>query len=539
MENRKTDDAVVIRLSGRIDSNNAGQMEQEARAKLAQAKLAGSGTAPVVLDLEQLDYISSAGLRVILRLKKTGRELRITNVNSDVYEILEMTGFTEMLPVEKAYRVVSVEGCEIVGEGYNGTVYRIDRDNVVKVYKNADALSKIQHEREVARLALILGVPTAISYDVVRVGDSYGSVFELLDARSFAKILAEEPEKLDWCVERSVELLKKIHSIEVPAGKLPSAKEANLKTVRRIREALPVEQGEKLERMMEGIPESNRMLHGDFHTKNIVLAGDEVLLIDMDTLSVGHPIFELAQMYNSYVGFSEYDPRIVLEFQGYSPEIANAFWRQSLRAYLGTEDEKTVTAVEDQVRIVSYSELIEWKTRHSRPADEVDHATLALWTRELSELLTRVDSLAFDPVQTARTAGEELEIEADVENLPRVAAFVESCLEAADCAVKARMQIGLAVEEIFVNIAHYAYTPGTGSAIVRVELSDDPAAVTITFADRGVPYDPLARTDPDVALPAGEREIGGLGIFLTKKLMDDVSYEYRDGENILTLKKNL
>ena len=137
-----------IPLRGRIDSNNAAEAEQEIRTRLG-----GDAFSPV-LDASELEYISSAGLRVILRLKKQYPELRIAEVSSQVYEILETTGFTEMMPVEKAYRVVSVEGCEVVGEGFNGKVYRIDRDNVVKVYKNADALADIQHEREVARLAL-------------------------------------------------------------------------------------------------------------------------------------------------------------------------------------------------------------------------------------------------------------------------------------------------------------------------------------------------------------------------------------------------
>ena len=105
--------------------------------------------------------------------------------------------------------------------------------------------------------------------------------------------------------------------------------------------------------------------------------------------------------------------------------------------------------------------------------------------------------------------------------------------------MKAQMQISVAVEEIFVNIANYAYKPDKGKAIVRVEVTDKPVAVAITFVDHGVPYDPLAKVDPDVTLAAHEREIGGLGIFMTKKIMDDVAYEYRDGQNILTLKKNL
>ncbi|MBR6427505.1 MAG: anti-sigma factor antagonist, partial [Clostridia bacterium] len=183
-----------IELKGRIDSNNAKQIEDDIFSCLPGAD------GEVVLDAEKLEYISSAGLRVILHIKKTARDIRIINVNSDIYEILEMTGFTEILTVEKSYRTVSIDGCEEIGRGANGTIYRIDSDNVVKVYNNPEALADIQHEREVAKLALILGIPTAISYDVVRVGNSYGSVFELLNARSFSQIIASEPDKLDWCV---------------------------------------------------------------------------------------------------------------------------------------------------------------------------------------------------------------------------------------------------------------------------------------------------------------------------------------------------
>ena len=186
------DNTVMIRLSGRIDSANSAEIENDILKQLE-----GKMDTAVTLDVEELEYISSAGLRVILRVKKTWPDVRVINASPEVYEILETTCFTEMMTVEKAYKVISVEGCEVIGEGFNGKVYRVDKDNVVKVYKNADALADIQHEREVARLALILGVPTAISYDVVKVGDSYGSVFELLNARSFAKILADEPERME------------------------------------------------------------------------------------------------------------------------------------------------------------------------------------------------------------------------------------------------------------------------------------------------------------------------------------------------------
>lgn len=134
---------------------------------------------------------------------------------------------------------------------------------------------------------------------------------------------------------------------------------------------------------------------------------------------------------------------------------------------------------------------------------------------------------------------KELDITAVLENLDTVLQFVDTHLEQADCSPKIQMQIDLAVEEIFVNIANYAYHPETGPATVRVEVRPDGSAVTITFIDHGVPFDPLAKEDPDVTLPSEQRKVGGLGVFLVKQNMDDIQYEYLNGSNILTLKKEL
>ena len=134
---------------------------------------------------------------------------------------------------------------------------------------------------------------------------------------------------------------------------------------------------------------------------------------------------------------------------------------------------------------------------------------------------------------------KELDITAVLENLDTVLQFVDTHLEQAECSPKIQMQIDVAVEEIFVNIANYAYHPETGPATVRVEVRPDGSAVTITFIDHGVPFDPLAKADPDVTLPSEQRKVGGLGVFLVKQNMDDIQYEYLNGSNILTLKKEL
>ena len=133
----------------------------------------------------------------------------------------------------------------------------------------------------------------------------------------------------------------------------------------------------------------------------------------------------------------------------------------------------------------------------------------------------------------------ELTIAATVENIDAVTDFVNEQLEALDCSMKVQMQIDIAIDELFGNIAHYAYNPEIGQATVRVEVSQDPLAVVITFIDKGVPYDPLTKADPDTTLSVEERDIGGLGIYMVKKSMDEITYEYKDGQNILAIKKNL
>ena len=134
---------------------------------------------------------------------------------------------------------------------------------------------------------------------------------------------------------------------------------------------------------------------------------------------------------------------------------------------------------------------------------------------------------------------KELTITATVENIETVTAFVDEQLEALDCPMKAQMQIDIAIDELFGNIAHYAYNPNVGEATVRVEVQEEPLSVIITFIDGGVPYDPLAEADPDTTLSAEERSIGGLGIFMVKRSMDEITYRYENGSNILSIRKNL
>lgn len=523
------DDVMQISLSGHIDSGNAPMVEKEVFDAIQNLS-----PKSVVIDAGNLEYISSAGLRVLLRVRKSYPGLIIRNVSTEVYDILQTTGFTEMITVEKAYRSVSIEGCEEIGRGANGSIYRIDKDNVVKVYNDVDALDEIQNEREVARKALVLGIPTAISYDIVKVaekGNSFGSVFELLDGKSFSEILASEPDKLDWCVKEYVKMLRTIHSTLVPKGDLPDFKERAIGWAREMQDHLPEEYAKKLMNLIVAIPHDDHMIHGDYHTKNLMLTGGEVLLIDMDTLSVGHPILELGSVYNAFIGYSEYDHNVVKKFQGFDYETSVEFWKKFLVAYLGTDDEEKIKEVEDKIRVLGYTRLIRRAVRVGGLETEEGKAEINLWKERLIELLDRVNTLEFLPY--------EVQVEADTKNLAYVTEFIEKHLESIDCPLKVQMQISVAIDEIFSNIAYYAYAPMTGDAIIGFKASGEPTTIEITFKDNGVPFNPLERDDPDTTASADERTIGGLGIFMVKKSMDDVTYEYKDEQNVLTIKKKL
>ncbi len=134
---------------------------------------------------------------------------------------------------------------------------------------------------------------------------------------------------------------------------------------------------------------------------------------------------------------------------------------------------------------------------------------------------------------------KEITLKASIDQIPAATAFVDAELEALECGMKAQMQIDVAMDELFGNIARYAYGKGGGEATVRFEFEKETRTAVITFIDRGMPFDPTAAGTPDLNIPAAQRQEGGLGIFLVRKTMDDMAYVYRDGQNRLTIRKKI
>ena len=381
-------DILYIALEGRIDASNAAQAEE----KIFSIKNENPGKHTVV-DADNLEYISSAGLRVILKLRKEEPKLAIINVAPDVYEVFDMTGFTDMITVEKAYQRMSVDGCEFIAKGANGAVYRYDAETILKTYFAKDALPEIKQERENARRAFVLGINTAIPYGIVRVGDGYGTVTELLNAVSVTKLIRSNPDDMSEAVKYYVDMLKNIHAVEVEDGEVPDMKEIALDWARFVAAHIPEEQGRKLISLIDAVPKQNTLMHGDYHTNNIMVQNGEPLLIDMDTLCMGHPVFELGSMFNAFVGYSELDHQNMMDFFGYSFETAGRFWNMALKMYLGTDDEAVCQSIAEKAMVIGYTRMLR---RAIRRPNEVDSpAKIARCKEMLSILLEKTDSLCF------------------------------------------------------------------------------------------------------------------------------------------------
>ena len=375
-------------LYRRIDSSNIDLVDERLQKELKGYK------GDLVINADELEYISSAGLRIILRLKKEYPNTKIINCNQAVYDIFDMTGFTEMIDIEKGYRKISVDGCEVIGEGAYGIVYRIDPETIVKVYKNHDSIDEIIKERERARKAFILGVPTAISYDIVQVGDLYGSVFEMLDAKSFAELL-RDGESINKLVKQSVAILQQIHSIENLNDDLPDKKEEAIGWAKYCKEYLPKEIGAKLVKMMQDIPDRNTIIHGDYHIKNIMHTDTDNLLIDMETLAIGHPILELACSYSIYEGFECLDPKNPEKFLGVPQEQCRKFMDLTYDYYFDELEEDQIEEIKNKVKIICYTRLLRRQIKHFGIDSKEAKDSIEFCKNYLIENVPKVDNLYF------------------------------------------------------------------------------------------------------------------------------------------------
>ena len=380
MRSTLNDKILTIYLEGELNSYSADAMSQEIDDIVSKNEFD-----KLVLDLEKLRYISSAGLRVVLKLKQRFDSLSVINASLEVYDVFQMTGFTTMMNIKKALRKVDVSNAEVIGDGFFSTVYRLDKDTIVKVFNRTSDPDQIERELRLAKEAFVLGVPTAISYDIVQAGDKLGVCFEMLDCKSLKTAVLTEPNRTHEYLEKYAALLKKINTTECFNSLIPNIKDHYFKKLETIKPFLDEKHFAKAKKLVEGIPERKTFVHGDCHFKNIMVQKDELLLIDMDTLSVGHPIFELAAIYAPYCAFNEDDPGNSEKFFGIKDEEATKLYNSIINIYFGKDDK----VIKDKIRLLAYIHMV-WWNRVNEPNNNVRFEGCK---GRLYELLDKYDDL--------------------------------------------------------------------------------------------------------------------------------------------------
>ena len=380
MNYQVNEDVLVIFLEGELNSYSADAMGEEIDQIIQKNTFK-----KLILDLEKLRYISSAGLRVLLKLKQQHDDVEVINASLEVYDIFQMTGFTNIMKVQKALRKIDISHAEVIGEGFFSTVYRLDKDTIVKVFNRTSDPEQIGRELKLAKEAFVLGIPTAISFDIVQAGDKLGVCFEMLDCMSLKTALLTDKKHYEEYLEKYAALLKKINTTECFNPEIPDIKKYYLQKVEKIKSVLEDKYYQKAKKLVEGIQDRKTFVHGDCHFKNIMVQKGDLLLIDMDTLSVGHPIFELAAIYAPYCAFNEDDPGNSDKFFGISEEEATKLYNSLLDLYFGKDD----PVVKDKIKLLSYIHMV-WWNRVNEPGNNV---RLEGCRGRLYQLLDKYDDL--------------------------------------------------------------------------------------------------------------------------------------------------
>ena len=343
----------TLTLCGRLDTAVSSQVSADINQLLATA-----GTIQhLTVDAGQLEYISSSGLRILLMLAKRFKQFRITEVNPEVYDVLSMTGFTKMMTVERALRQLSVDGCEVIGVGGVGTVFRLNDDTIIKVFREGTTMDEVRKEITMSKEAFVMGMPTAISFDMVRVGSQYGLVYELLHAQTLSACLKQSPERVDELARKYAGLFRQMHAIQVPADScVPDALEHERNQVMHIRRYFPQEKIDLLLQLLDTVPASNRLLHLDLQAKNAMIQNEELMLIDMGEVGYGHPILDLAHAYSAMVSLvGDYDKII-----GIPRELGTELWNRAIDYYFEGLPADVVALRKEQIKALSCVRNFSW-----------------------------------------------------------------------------------------------------------------------------------------------------------------------------------
>ena len=329
-------DVLIVSLVGRLDTDASMSFENEFAVITKE-----NPHSSLVFDASELEYIASSGLRTMFKMAKTEKNFKIENVQPSVYNVFEVTGFSRIINITKALRKIDLEKCEKIGAGGNGAVYRVSEDEIVKVNFNPETYETLEQELAKAKEAFFLGVPTAISFDMVDCGEGKkGVVYEIIKNSTLGESIQKDPNRMEELTEKYVEQLNLLHSVHTDNPVYGSAKDSYRKQVENASKYLTEEEGELLNQILEALPEGDRLVHGDAHTKNIMIQNGEMLWIDMEGMSVGHPIYDLISIAVILNGMRTDEMSIGI--CGMDNTIVKTFKDCFIRKYFKTEDSEMI-----------------------------------------------------------------------------------------------------------------------------------------------------------------------------------------------------
>ena len=395
---RKIDDN-SIEIKGRIDSANAGEFEKQLFSAVSE-----NNNGDITLEASELKYISSAGLRVLMKLRKQlGKKFTVQNVSAEVYDIFDVTGFIELFDVRKKLREISVEGCEQIGAGASSKVYRINEDTIVKVFYPGVSLQRIEEERENAKTAFVGGIPTAITYDIVKCGESYGTVYELINAVQFSKFLRDNPEKASEYRIKYAKMLENMHQIKLPEN-FQDMKILYKKWISDLNSFFETDEIAALHKMIDTIPDRDTFVHCDAHMGNVMVQDGELILIDMADVGRGHPVFDIGTLCFHYQlvpnsAGRDFGLKTILGFVPETNDILNDVWRDLIEVYFSPKNENDRKMINGIAQIIGILRNTVTAAKHSQMPDQykkmiIDAAKAQLLPKieEYTELIRNVDN---------------------------------------------------------------------------------------------------------------------------------------------------
>lgn len=346
---------MIVKLFGKVDATNASDIQNVMKAELD----GNDNVNKIVVDANSLEYISSAGLRVLLYCKKRISDFTIVNVSKEVYDILDITAFVNIFEVKRALREVSIDGLEMIGQGTCGKVYRENAETIIKVFNEGFDVAKIEAERENSQKSFINGIDTAISYDIVKVGNQIGVVYEMLAADTFRSVMQKDVERIEYYIGIYADFLKNMHKTQFRDGALASVKPKWYGSIDGI-SVFSEEEKTVVKKMVDAVEDRNTFIHGDYNVGNVMYQNGSAILIDMADASVGHPVFDLAGVYLGFVLFPTLIPDEYCEkMTGFSREQNITMWNKFCAVYFGVTTEEERVKYEKQIEPFSAFRVIQ------------------------------------------------------------------------------------------------------------------------------------------------------------------------------------